>query len=64
MLEHNDLDSILGFSDEELTKKFEASINEDIEFCKSNGLPVAGYDNESKKAYLEYPNGKKVYVKY
>ncbi len=63
LLEYNDLDTIFGISDEELTKRFEAAINSDKEICKSKGLPIAGYDNENKCAYLEYPDGKKEYVK-
>ena len=63
LLEYNDLDTVFGISDEELTKRFEAAINRDKEICKSKGLPIAGYDNENKCAYLEYPDGKKEYVK-
>lgn len=59
----NDLDTIFGISDEELTKKFESAINRDKEICKSKGLPIAGYDNKNKCAYLEYPDGNKEYVK-
>ena len=62
LLEYNDLDTVFGISDEELTKRFEAAINRDKEICKSKGLPIAGYDNENKCAYLEYPDGNKVYV--
>ena len=58
----NDFDSIFGVSDEELTKKFEIAINRDKDFCKNEGLPIARYDNKSKRAYLEYPNGNKIYV--
>lgn len=63
LLKYNDLDTIFGISDEELTKKFEFAIKRDKEICKSKGLPIARYDNEKKCAYLEYPDGNKVYVK-
>jgi hypothetical protein len=62
LLEFNDLDSTYGISDEELTLRFKNSIKKDLEACKSKGLPIACYDAESKSAYLEYPDGNKVYV--
>ena len=34
-----------------------------FEICKIKGLPIAVYDDEKECAYLEYPDGKKVYVK-
>ncbi len=63
LLDYNDLDTVFGISDEDLTKKFEAAINRDKEICKNKGLPIAGYDSKNKCAYLEYPDGNKVYVK-
>ena len=62
LLKHNDLDSTYGISDEELTLRFKRAIKRDLEICKSKGLPIACYDDESKSAYLEYPDGNKVYV--
>ena len=62
MVEGNDLDSTYGISDEELTERFKASIKMDQEICKIKGLPIAGYDDENKRAYLEYPDGRRVYV--
>ena len=58
----NELDSTCGISDDELTRRFRESIRIDNEIRKIKGLPVAGYDDEIKKAYLEYPNGRRVYV--
>lgn len=58
----NELDSTCGISDEELTLRFKASIRIDNEVRKIKGLPIAGYDDETKKAYLEYPDGRREYV--
>ena len=62
MQEVNELDSTYGISDEELTERFKAAVRIDMEICKIKGLPIAYYDIESKSAYLEYPDGKRVYV--
>lgn len=62
MTEGNELDSTCGISDEELTERFKAAIRIDQEICKIKGLPIAGYDEENKRAYLEYPDGRRVYV--
>lgn len=58
----NELDSTCGISDEELTRRFKESIRIDNEIRKIKGLPIARYDDETKRAYLEYPNGKREYV--
>ena len=62
MVEENELDSTYGISDEELTERFKASIKIDQDICKIQGLPIAGYDDENKRAYLEYPDGRRDYV--
>lgn len=53
MSEGNELDSTCGISDEELTERFKESVRIDQEICKVKGLPIAGYDDENKCAYLE-----------
>lgn len=58
----NDLDSTCGLSDEELTQRFKESIRIDNEIRRIKGLPVAKYDSETKRAYLEYPDGRREYV--
>ncbi len=63
MKKENELDSTCGISDEELTERFKASIRIDQEICKIKGLPIARYDDERKEAYLEYPDGRREYVK-
>lgn len=62
MIITNELDSTCGISDEELTELFKESIRIDDEIRRIKGLPVARYDKESQKAYLEYPDGRREYV--
>lgn len=31
--------------------------------CEIKGLPIACYDDETNRAYLKYPDGRRVYVK-
>lgn len=62
MVEENELDSTYGISDDELTERFKASIKIDQDICKIKGLPITGYDDENKRAYLEYHDGRRVYV--
>ena len=58
----NELDSTCGISDDELTQRFKEAIRIDKEVRKIKGLPVAKYDDETKRAYLEYPDGRREYV--
>lgn len=62
MGEANELDSTCGLSDEELTRRFKEAIRIDDEIRRIMGLPVARYDSENKRAYLEYPDGRREYV--
>ncbi len=45
----NELDSTCGISDDELTQRFKEAIR-------------IKYDDETKRAYLEYPDGRREYV--
>ncbi len=58
----NELDSTCGISDDELTLRFKESIRLDDEERRIKGLPVARYDDDTKRAYLEYPDGRREYV--
>lgn len=58
----NDLDHTCGISDEKLTELFKEAIRIDDEIRKIKGLPVARYDDETGRAYLEYPDGRIEYV--
>jgi len=46
---------------EEITYAFRYAVAEEIADFKRKGLPVARYDEKKKKAYLEYPDGRKEY---
>ena len=61
-MEEKDLDLTCGLTDDELTERFKESIRVDNEFRTILGLPIAKFDPDSNKAYLEYPDGKKEYV--
>lgn len=58
----NDLDKTCGITDDEMTVLFKESIRIDDEIRKIKGLPVARYDDESGRAYMEYPDGRREYV--
>ena len=58
----NELDSTNGISDEELTIRFKESIRIDNEIRRIKGLPIAKYDKIKKKAYLEFPDGRREYA--
>ena len=58
----NELDSTCGISDDELTLRFKESIRLDDEERRIKGLPVARYDDELKRPYIEYPDGRREYV--
>ena len=62
MKETNELDYTCGVSDEELTERFKASIRIDNEIKKVKGTPIAGYDVKSRRAYLEYADGRREYA--
>lgn len=58
----NELDSLCGISDEELTHRFKEAIRIENEIKFIKGAPIACYDRESKQAYLQYPDGRIEYV--
>ena len=62
MTEENELDYTGGLSDDELTERFKAAIRIDEEMRRIKGLPVARYDDKAKRAYLEFPDGRREYV--
>ncbi|MBQ9060596.1 MAG: hypothetical protein IJ128_05595 [Firmicutes bacterium] len=63
MTNKNELDSMCGISDEELTERFRKAVQIENEIKRVKGAPIAGYDREKKRAYLEYPDGTRVYAK-
>ena len=62
MCEKNELDYTCGISDQELTERFKESIRIDNEIRRIKNLPFSGYDDEKKKPYIEYPDGRHVYA--
>jgi hypothetical protein len=50
-------------SDREMTKLFKLAVKQELEKKKALGLPVAKYNTKNGKAYLEYADGRKEYVK-
>ena len=53
----NDLHTMYGLTDDELTERFIEAVRIENEIKKIKGLPIAGYDDEKRKAYIEYPDG-------
>ena len=62
MPEKNQLDYTCGLSDEEITRRFKEAIRIDEEIRNIQGIPQARYDAETRRAYLEYADGRKEYV--
>lgn len=57
----NDLDSICGVSDEELTLRFREAIRLSNEEKRIKRHPIAGYDEKLNKPFIEYPDGSREY---
>ena len=51
-----------GVSDEEMTERFKEAIRIDNEERRIKGEPVAKYDNDKRRAYLEFPDGRRQYA--
>ena len=58
----NELDSMCGISDDELTKRFKEAIRIDNEERRIKGEPIAKFDTEKRRAYLEFPDGRRQYA--
>ncbi|MCR5782301.1 MAG: hypothetical protein K6G90_06130 [Clostridia bacterium] len=48
--------------EDELEEVFSEAAKLVIEKKKLKGVPIARYDLDTKKAYLEYPDGSRVYA--
>ena len=55
-------EQFMNFDAGEVTQAFNAAAKRDIERKQTNGLPVARYDIESGRAYLECADGSREYV--
>ena len=51
-----------GLSADEVTKTFNDALKQDIDKKQKKGLPIARYDSESGRAYLENADGTREYV--
>ena len=51
-----------GLTTNEVTGAFVAAVENEISAMKREGIPIAKYDSEKKKAYLESSGGKREYV--
>ena len=60
--EGNELDSMCGVSDDELTRRFIEAVRISNEIKRIKGCPVAGYDDEKGVSYIEYPDGRREYA--
>jgi len=47
--------------DEHMEARFQKAVEIAKETSRAKGKPVAGYDDERGEAYMEYPDGKRVY---
>ncbi len=51
-----------SLTDEEVMERFCEAIRLQNERKIAMGCPIAGYDEEEDKAYLEYPDGRREYA--
>ncbi len=47
---------------DKLTPLFRMAIRQVIEEAKAKGIPIARYDEDLKKAFLEHPDGRREYA--
>jgi len=52
----------IGLTTDDITSVFTSAVESEIADKIRRGLPVARYDIESKRAYLEYADGSRQYV--
>lgn len=52
----------VGYSSDDITNAFVSAVKSEIIKHQQNGLPVARYDKDKKKAYLEFADGVREYV--
>lgn len=61
MADYNELDSTCGVSDEELTHRFKEAVRIENEIKKLKKQPIAKYDFDRRRPYIEYPDGRREY---
>jgi addiction module RelB/DinJ family antitoxin len=52
----------VGYSADDITNAFGEAVRDEIAEAQRNGHAVARYDAVEKRAFLEYPDGKREYV--
>ena len=52
---------IIGEDVAQLEESFAQQVQPEIDRKRSLGLPIARYDDERNRPYLEYPNGRREY---
>ena len=55
-------ESVISESDAEMDYRAEEAVKAAIHRAKVCKKPIARYDMDTKKAYIEYPNGERKYV--
>ena len=55
-------DYVISESDAEMDYRAEEAVKAAIHRAKVCKKPIARYDMDTKKAYIEYPNGERKYV--
>lgn len=63
MEEENELDSMCGISDDEITERFSDAIRIGKEISRIKGTPITRYAPDKKAVYREYENGHIEYAK-
>jgi len=54
-------DFYTGETDENVEEKFKKAIAIDQAIAKAKGNPICGFDEDTMRPYLEYPDGHKEY---
>ena len=57
-----DVDSVLTPADKEMDNRAKAAVEAAIHKAKVCHKPIGRYDFEKKQAYLEMPDGERIYV--
>lgn len=62
VVSHEEEKNILTVSDREMDERAVEAVKAAINNAKICKKPIAGYDKEKKRAYVEYANGERKYV--
>ncbi len=53
---------MISSNHDSMTQSFKQSVANAAAYKRANNFPVAKYDQQLDRAYLEYPNGRKEYL--